>query len=499
LLLSIICLALATATTWELWSARQRTLTDANTHNLNLAQALDTYIEGIVTQSSMLLLGLSERLEAEGSSPEHLERLRHLIDSQQHLLNQLSGIVIYDAQGNWLMSTAGPFPAGSNSADRAFFNHHRDNPSLDAYIGTPIRSRSTNEWVITISRRYNHPDGSFAGVISVALGIENFLKLFGKIDVGQTGAIGVTTSSGQLLVRYPFREHDMGRDLSRSPIITSYLDKATSGTASFTSSLDGTDRIYAFRRNERYPLITTVALGKEETLAAWRTESARTIGVALSLLLVIILIGTLLILAIQRRIGTERLLMTAREDLLKANHQLEVLASRDPLTGLSNRRSFDDGLSAELRRAQRDEKPLSLLLIDIDHFKRFNDTYGHPAGDECLRTIGQLLADSVRRSGDLVARYGGEELVVILPNTDAAGAIAVAEQFLKTLEQKNLPHVGSPFQHVTASIGTATLPPGQTGISAAALIEAADQALYRAKAAGRNRLDSAPSLSGAES
>lgn len=495
LLLSIISLTVTAATVWELWSARERTLAEANIHNLNLTQALDTYVEGIVTQSSMLLLGLAERLEHDGNTPPQLDRMRQLVLRQQRLLNQLDDIVIYDAQGNWLMSSTGTVPAGANGADRTFFIHHRNDPSLDAYIGEPIRSRTSGNWVITVSRRYNHPDGSFAGVISATLGVENFLQLFGKIDIGKYGAIGVALSDGQVLVRYPFREGDMGRVLSRSPIFTRYLGEAPVGTASFSSSLDGMERIYAFRRNERYPLVTSVALGKDEALAAWRAEALRALSIAFGLLIVIIVIGSLLILAIKRRIGTEQLLVSAREDLLKANSQLEVLASRDPLTGLENRRRFDDNLAAELRRAQREGAPLALLLIDIDYFKRFNDTYGHPAGDECLRQIGQLLAESVRRPGDLAARYGGEELAVILPNTDLAGALAVAEQFMERLEDSNLPHVGSPFDRVTASIGAAALPAGKAGTSAA-LIEAADRALYRAKAAGRNRLESSTSLQG---
>lgn len=496
LLLSIISLTLATATAWELWSARERTLAETTTHNLNLTQALDTYVEGIVTQSSMLLLGLAERLERDGTGSTQLQRLDDLVQRQRHLLGQLDGIAIYDAQGNWLMTSTGRFSPGSNSADRAFFIHHRDNPSLEAYIGEPIHSRSTGTWVITVSRRFNDTQGNFAGVIVAALGVQDFLRLFGKIDIGRNGAIGVATSNGQVLVRYPFRESDMGRVLSRSPIFTRYLDNATVGSATFASSLDGIERIYAFRKNERYPLVTSVALGKDEALAAWRADALRTVAIAFGLLMVIVVVGSLLILAIQRRIGTERLLRDAREDLIKANRQLEVLASRDPLTGLENRRSFDDHLVAELRRAHREQTPLALLLIDVDHFKRFNDTYGHPAGDDCLRRIGRILADSVRRPADLAARYGGEELAVILPSTGADGALAVAEQFMQRLQQANLTHTGSPLGRITASIGIATLAGGSES-NPHALIEAADRALYRAKAAGRNRLESAPPLPGA--
>lgn len=236
LLLSIISLAVAIATAWELWSARERTLAETTTHNLNLTQALDTYVEGIVTQSSMLLLGIAERLEHEGLDAPQLQRLNELVQRQQHLLVQLNGVGIYDAQGNWLMTSTGPFPRGSNSADRAYFIHHRDNPSLEAYIDGPIHSRSTGVWVITVSRRYNDAQGNFAGVIVAALGVQDFLRLFGKIDIGRTGAIGVATSSGQVLVRYPFRESDMGRVLSRSPIFTQYLDETTVGSATFASS-----------------------------------------------------------------------------------------------------------------------------------------------------------------------------------------------------------------------------------------------------------------------
>ncbi|MEA1146150.1 sensor domain-containing diguanylate cyclase, partial [Klebsiella pneumoniae] len=112
-------------------------------------------------------------------------------------------ITIYDNKGHWLMSSNRPIPAGANSSDRAYFIHHRDDPSPEIFIGPPIISRSNREWVMTISRRFNGADGEFAGVVSVTLGIENFLRLFGKIDVGQEGAIGLSHTDGTLLVRYP--------------------------------------------------------------------------------------------------------------------------------------------------------------------------------------------------------------------------------------------------------------------------------------------------------
>ena len=149
---------------------------------MNLTQALSTYSEGIVRQSSLLLLGLVERLEIEGSGPAQIQRLSALIIRQEPLMPQLSGITIYDNQGRWLMSSNRPIPAGANSSDRTYFIHHRDDPSRETFIGPPIQSRSNQEWVITVSRRFNDARGEFPGG-GGHLGVENFLRLFGKIDV----------------------------------------------------------------------------------------------------------------------------------------------------------------------------------------------------------------------------------------------------------------------------------------------------------------------------
>ncbi|MBV6290475.1 PDC sensor domain-containing protein, partial [Pseudomonas aegrilactucae] len=175
LLLLVICFSLASLTLWKVWSSRERALSEVNGHSLNLTQALDTYAEGVIRQSSMLLLGIGERLEVDGDGPRQLERLRSLVQEQDNLLTQLHGITIYDADGGWLMSSNGPVPAGANSADREFFIHHRDSPSREVFIGPPIQSRSTQEWVITVSRRFERTPGQFAGVIAVTLGVENFL------------------------------------------------------------------------------------------------------------------------------------------------------------------------------------------------------------------------------------------------------------------------------------------------------------------------------------
>lgn len=171
-----------------------------------------------------------------------------------------------------------------------------------------------------------------------------------------------------------------------------------------------------------------------------------------------------------------------------ANQQLEQLTTHDSLTGLANRRHFDKVLEDELKRLAREFKPLSLLLCDIDFFKLYNDTYGHQVGDACLQQVAKAISQAARRPADLVARYGGEEFAVILPNTDSAGALVVAQLIRRQLETLQLPHAKSPVErYVTISIGLVTTTPSFRQ-PPANLLRAVDVALYRAKALGRNRI-----------
>jgi diguanylate cyclase (GGDEF)-like protein len=172
----------------------------------------------------------------------------------------------------------------------------------------------------------------------------------------------------------------------------------------------------------------------------------------------------------------------------EAQTELERLATRDGLTGVANRRSFDGTLNMEWRRASRESRALSLLMIDVDHFKRYNDTYGHQGGDDCLRRVAGAMSDSVKRSSDAVARYGGEEFAILLPATDPAGAGVVAERIRAAVEALRLPHSGSDIAgHVTVSIGVASATVTSDGVPTQ-LVGAADAALYRAKKEGRNRV-----------
>ena len=175
-------------------------------------------------------------------------------------------------------------------------------------------------------------------------------------------------------------------------------------------------------------------------------------------------------------------------ELEKANRELERLATIDGLTQVANWRRFNEYLQQAWNLLQREQNPLSLIMIDIDHFKLYNDVYGHLVGDDCLRTVAQAISTTVKRPADLVARYGGEEFAVLLPNTNAEGAVYLAEAIRNEVLRQKIVHARSPVNpHVTLSLGVSSKVPDSQGLPAT-LVETADQALYEAKKNGRNRV-----------
>jgi diguanylate cyclase (GGDEF)-like protein len=181
---------------------------------------------------------------------------------------------------------------------------------------------------------------------------------------------------------------------------------------------------------------------------------------------------------------------TARLEQL--NQELQGLAERDGLTGVANRRRGDNYLEEVWTRLRREKQPLSIVMLDVDHFKAFNDTYGHQAGDECLVAVAEAVYAQLMRPTDLVARYGGEEFIIILPNTDQVGAAYVGEQIRRAVEEMSIEHAHTSVGSVvTVSAGIATMVPGVMG-GTEQLLREADIALYRAKRMGRNQVHTAP-------
>jgi diguanylate cyclase (GGDEF)-like protein len=317
----------------------------------------------------------------------------------------------------------------------------------------------------------------------------NYFKVFyDKFSIGKRGAIFIASGKGILLLRRPFDEKMLGKDISQFPLFKDYLSKGPVGTASIKSRLDGVTRINSYRRVEEYPLAVSAALSQDEVLENWRNDVYIQFFVGGILVLLISYLGYRMAKQINLRSQAERKLMLAGIELELINETLSRLANQDGLTGLANRRHFDESLMGEFNRAQRGEISLGLIMIDVDFFKQYNDIYGHVAGDECLRKIGKVVAYNMRRPGDLAARYGGEEMVVLLPGTDLAGTLAVAESIRGAIQSMEIAHTGNLLGVVTVSIGVEAFSPIHLENQPIELVEAADKALYKAKESGRNQV-----------
>lgn len=247
-------------------------------------------------------------------------------------------------------------------------------------------------------------------------------------------------------------------------------------------------------KNARLPMIIGLA---NQLVDAWnlvvdqfQRESEARIATLRALVALVVTV-MLAVLMLEALFIFQPVVLTLRREtdlLAEANAQLERLSNVDGLTGLANRRSFDSYLEREWQRAMREKQPLTLIMADVDHFKSFNDTYGHQAGDDCLRQIATVIREGASRATDLAARYGGEEFVVVLPGTETTGAAQVAEKIQASVVGLAIPHKASAAGgFVTISLGVAGIAAGKCA-SPAELIAAADQAMYEAKQKGRNQV-----------
>jgi len=191
-----------------------------------------------------------------------------------------------------------------------------------------------------------------------------------------------------------------------------------------------------------------------------------------------------------KRKARERELLEITQELDRANQRLEYLSYMDELTDIANRRYFEEHFDQEWKRAGRHSRCMSLIMIDIDLFKDYNDTYGHKEGDVCLRKVATALKHTLKRPGDFVARYGGEEFITVLPDTDVRGAAVIAESMRLGVQSLGIEHDGSPdVGKVTISLGVASTVPKNGKITSETLVVGADRAMYRAKQGGRNRVE----------
>jgi diguanylate cyclase (GGDEF)-like protein/PAS domain S-box-containing protein len=595
-LVLLFCAILIALDGYHSWGLRAQILAEGRKETANLAQSLGQQAEDMMRSADLTLIGSAQRLEIDGTGPDTLKGLRQIVMARLAAVPALASFVVVDADGRCLVIDLPTIPENCSLAGAADYEYHRTHEDRGPHLSAPERASGSGTWVIPLSRRFNHPDGSFAGIVLTGISIPYFTGYYDTFDIGQNGSIALALADGTLLVRRPYVDLAVPRSLKNGTVFQGPLSKGFIGLVKIKSSIDGIVRLTSYRRLEAYPLVITVGASMDDILAPWRATFWSRLALTAGLVVLVGFLGVRLTAQIRghervenayrllaenstdviMRIGpdskrvyispsvrdltghepeelmrgshgglihpddraswaaslaspantgmTQTSYRMARKDgsyvwveatrrrlpdggfisttrdisarkkaedrLAEANRQLELLARQDGLTGLANRRQFDETLEAEFRRAIREKTPLSLIMIDVDRFKDFNDCYGHPAGDRCLRRIALALMDTANRPADLTARYGGEEFALLLPNTSEAGALAIAERARRAVRTLAIEHRATPETIVTISLGVGWLVPGHGGMEAGDLVTAADVALYDSKTRGRDMVSS---------
>jgi len=482
--LTLLCMAVALAMLGLggaiLLDLRADAWRQAEQASYNLALALSRDISRNIHMFDLSLQGVITTLEQPGIDQLVPEMRQMMLFNRAASTEYMGSMLVLGLDGRVLASTQSLHPDPVSMADREQFLVHQQNPDVGLFISRPYQSRLTGgAWSIAISRRLNRPDGSFGGVVTGGLRLAYFRDLVGKLELGSQGRFTLFRSDGRVIIHLPGNNNGVDWDLSVNPLFRRFA-ATSAGNLSARSELDGIERLYTFRHLGGLPLLVTIGVADVDIYAAWRRKA---IGIG-SILAV--LCGATMGLCILFRREIQRR-MAAEVALQAAADQLSVAATTDGLTGLANRRAFDQALSKEWLRAIRGQQPIALLMLDADCFKLFNDRYGHLPGDDVLRGIAGCIVQSLRRPADTGARFGGEEFVALLPETEQPGAYIVAEKIRDAVAALNIPHDGSVHARVTISVGVAVLSPA-VGDLAETLIAQADAALYAAKRAGRNRV-----------
>jgi diguanylate cyclase len=476
---------------WRAWRDYRQAFSSAQDSATNLARATAQHAEDAVRQVDISTDELRERVEGDGLENIDVPRIHALMVQQAKMMPQLHGLFIYGPDGQWVVTDKYITPETANNADRDYFNYHRTHDNRNVLISNVVKSRSTRELIIPISKRLDKPDGSFGGVLLGTIKVSYFIDYYGDFRIDDKGALVLAMRDGTILVRRPFNAAATVQSLADSEIFTRYLPLSTEGVAEVKAVVDDTNRLYAYRALDSYPLVVEAGLARESFVGPWRHDLFKT-----GLILLVLIVGLTGFAGVVLSQLRARLVM--EREIRKAHQAVRDMALTDDLTGLGNRRRFDMALSQEIRRARRQGSSLGLIMLDVDYFKRFNDRYGHADGDECLHRVAQVIQATLKRPADLAVRYGGEEFTVLLPDTDNRGASQVANDILEAIRALNLEHADHPAGRVTASAGVAVGSPAVDDTTALGILKSADAYLYVAKNTGRDRWCSATATNDVE-
>ncbi|MER2268862.1 GGDEF domain-containing protein [Methylobacterium oxalidis] len=447
------------------------------------AQNLLSLIEQSVARN-VEMYDLSLRAVAEGVRNPRIAALdpemrRLILFDRAATAPGLGKMFVTDETGRILIGSDPSASTEANLSANPDFQALRNDPALGLAVSGPRISRVSGTQIMALSRRITNPDGSFGGVVSGAIHLPYFRALFERLHIGRGSAINLFQADGTLIVRHPHIAHLVGRNIAQGATFQRFR-QAQRGVIVERSAVDRAQRLYAFAHLADLPLLVDVAVSAESIRATWWPRAQMVIALTLGLSA-----ATLSLTLLLQRENVRR--AAAEASSRAATAELATLALTDSLTGLPNRRRYDEFLAKEMRRSLRTRTPISLLLIDADRFKLFNDQFGHQHGDAVLRAVAGCLTQLVDPLDALACRIGGEEFAVVLPGAGTAEARSVAERIRREMALRQIPHADEVGGVVTLSVGGATRVPDADD-SPERLFREADAALYEAKRSGRNRV-----------
>jgi len=593
-LVLLFCAILIALDVTYIWRLRARDLDEARKETTNLAQSLGQHAEDTMRTADLTLIGAAQRLDIDGTGPDTLEKLRQIIMARLAAFHALASFVVADAEGKCLIIDLPAIPANCSLAGAADYEFHRTHEDQGPHLSAPERAIGSDTWVIPLSRRFNRPDGGFAGIVVTGISIPYFTRYYDTFNIGQNGSISLALSDGTLLARRPNVDLDVRRILLSGTAFRGSLSPGSIGASLIKSSIDGVMRLTSYRQMEAYPLFIAVGASLDDILASWRATLWSSLGLTAGLIALVGFMGARLTAQIRERDTIERIRVAdlerfrfvfdavsngilvadaktgtftdvnaagcamfgfSRDELVGsdvdkissgippytrkgaiellakapseaahtfewhckakdghllwaeislrrvelAQHSVDLAvvhditeqkrrhddvtrqANVDTLTNLPNRRAFDDVLQQEIARSRRYNRPLCVAIGDIDHFKSINDTFGHQIGDTTLEKLAAFMRNSLR-TADYVARWGGEEFTILLPETP----LDVAERLLNRLRADIANYVISEIgRSVTLSFGVTAYTKSDGRDDP---LERADRALYTSKQTGRNKV-----------
>jgi diguanylate cyclase (GGDEF)-like protein len=384
----------------------------------------------------------------------------------------LGSIFVLDREGDLVLDSRTAEPPPANHADREYFKAARDFTNGQMHLSAPW-STPEGDHLIAISRRLSTPEGEFRGVVVGTMKLSYFYGLLQNVKIRPGDRLRLMRTDGTIIMNQPFDFDEIGGKLPGG-LAFARMMQDEAGSFDQVAASDGVKRLFVYRHVGTSPLVVSYGQSLQAIYAGW-WEQALQLGAIVGLVSAIN-IALIAFLARALKRGTV------------AEHRLAMAAMTDGLTGLCNRRRFDEIFDNTWRIAQRGNRPVSVLMIDADFFKSYNDQFGHLAGDAALVAIGGCVREGARRAGDVAARYGGEEFIVLLTDAGPEQAVEVGEKIRALVLERRAAQHGQDDATPTVSIGIASAIANDT-MDRNELVKAADLALYLAKNNGRNRIE----------